>query len=214
MNSDKTTINKLYKLSKTINPLLIEDLYVTGSHALLHDNLSEDDFEKMQSLANHYNNYNIIVENDSLTSKEKENVTTLLKYYHDYKIKLFNKYKLIAYYDLNFEEVNDTKLYNIYHLVIENENKYGSYGIYANGILAESTDEAGLLRFPGYEKINVKNPLVDDIKETILDKIFRKINKKIIQETDNHLNYVNQKELVKFKTYKKNRILNISNQIY
>ena len=209
MNSEKTTINKLYKLSKSKNHNLIDDLYVTGSHAILHDSLSEDELEKMEALANHYNSYNIIVENDNLTEKEKEDYGLLLKYYHDYKITLFDKYKLIAYYDLDFEEVKDEQLYNIYHLVIENENKYGSYGVYANGILAETTDEAGLIRFPNYEKINTKIKIEKPIeKETILDKIAKKINKRIIVETDKHIKKNEEiKRTEKVKTYKKNKII-------
>jgi len=209
LNTEKTTINKLYKLTKSKNPLLIEDLYVTGSHALLHNNLSEDEYEKMNALADHYNNYNVVVENDNMSEEERENLSLLLKYYHDYKITLFNKYKLIAYYDLDFEEVNDENIYNIYHIVIENENKYGSYGIYANGILAESTNEAGLIRFPGYEKINSKDSLREFVpeKETIFDKIIKKINKKIIKETDKFLDE-REKNVThdKIKTYKKNRV--------
>lgn len=213
INSPSTTINKLYKLSKHKHPNLIDDLYVTGSHALLHDSLSEDELEKMESLANHYNNYNVVVENDCLTEKERENLSQLIKYYRDYKITMFNKYKLIAYYDLNFEEVNDTALYNIYHLVIENDNKYGSFGVFANGILAETTDEAGLLRFPGYEKINCKKVIPEVIEpETILDKLAKKLNKKVIKATNNFLEE-RELEMEKensrvTKTLKKNKITN------
>jgi hypothetical protein len=214
MNSASTTINKLYKLSKYKHPGLIDDLYVTGSHALLHDNLSEDELEKMEALANHYNNYNIVVENDTLTEEEKENMSLLIKYYRDYKITLFNKYKLIAYYDLNFEEVNEKALFNIYHLVIENNNKYGSFGVIANGILAETTDEAGLLRFPGYEKINCKMaiPELEDPETIFLNKLSKKMNKKIVKATDKFLEEIEKeketsrvrKSLKKIQIRKKN----------
>jgi hypothetical protein len=120
LNSCKKTVNKLFKMSKLKNPLLFEDLYITGSHALLYDKISEKEFQQMQLLSKHYPGY---------------------------QNKLFDKYKLIAYYDLGCEEINDTEIYDIYHLVIENENRNGSYGIYANGILVESTDEAGISRF-------------------------------------------------------------------
>ena len=205
MNSTSTTINKLYKLSKYRHPNLIDDLYVTGGHALLYDSLSEDELEKMEALANHYNNYNIVVENENLTDEEKESMSQLIKYYRDYKITLFNKYKLIAYYNLDFEEVNENALFNIYHLVIENDNKYGSYGVFANGILAETTDEAGLLRFPGYEKINCKKVIMDVVEpETILDKLAKKLNKKIVKETGKFL----EEETRVRRTLKKNKITN------
>jgi hypothetical protein len=107
----------------------------------------------MQRLADYYNNYEIEIDSNYLKEEEKEKLGDLLKYYKDYRITMLDKYKLIAYYDLDFEPVQDDSIYNIYHLVIENDNKFGSYGIYANGILVESTDEAGLSRFSGYEKI-------------------------------------------------------------
>ena len=209
MNSASTTINKLYKLSKDKHHNLIDDLYVTGGHALLHDSLSEDELEKMEALANHYNNYNVVVENENLTDEEIENMSQLIKYYRDYKITLFNKYKLIAYYNLDFEEVNDNALFNIYHLVIENDNKYGSYGVFANGILAETTDEAGLIRFPGYEKINCKKVIPEVVEpETILDKLAKKLNKKIIKETDKFLEEEETKETRVRRTLKRNKITN------
>jgi hypothetical protein len=45
-------------------------------------------------------------------------------------------------------------VFEIYHLVLENENEKFNYGIYANGVLAESTDELTLMRMKGFEKIN------------------------------------------------------------
>ena len=207
MNSPSTTINKLYKLSKDKYHSLIDDLYVTGGHALLHDSLSEDELEKMEALANHYNNYNVVVENENLTDQERESMSQLIKYYRDYKITMFNKYKLIAYYNLNFEEVNDNALFNIYHLVIENDNKYGSYGVFANGILAETTDEAGLIRFPGYEKINCKI-VIPKVAQTILIKLASKLHKQIIKETDKFLEEEETKETRVRRTLKRNKVTN------
>ena len=159
----------------------------------------------MEALANQYNNYNVVVENENLTDEEIENMSQLIKYYRDYKITMFNKYKLIAYYNLDFEEVNDNALFNIYHLVIENDNKYGSYGVFANGILAETTDEAGLIRFPGYEKINCKKVIPEVVEpETILDKLAKKLNKKIIKETDKFL----EEETRVRRTLKRNKVTN------
>ena len=187
-NTEKNTINKLYRLSKEKNLLLKDDLYVTGAHAILYDFLNPDQLEKMQRLADYYNNYEIEIDSNYLTEEEKEKLGDLLKYYKDYRITMLDKYKLIAYYDLDFEPVQDDSIYNIYHLVIENDNKFGSYGIYANGILVESTDEAGLSRFSGYEKINMKyDPEDKEVKETIFDKITRKLNEKVIESTDLHV---------------------------
>lgn len=126
MNSEKHTISKLYKLSKHNNSKLIDDLYVTGSHALLHDTLTYEEHESMNKLHESIN----------------------------YSTKIHDKYKLIAYYDDKFEEVNDIFEANIYHIILESEDKSVNYGIYANGILAESTDYLTLSRADGFQKIN------------------------------------------------------------
>jgi hypothetical protein len=110
-----------------------------------------------------FNNYKIHLENEEyMCDEEIKNKKQIMKYYNDYKITLLDKYKLIAYYDERFEELNTEKKYNIYHIVLENDNKYGNYGIYANGILAESTSEVSLLKFPNYEPINT----IKTIKKT------------------------------------------------
>jgi len=156
INTPVTTINKLYRLPKSVCPQLIEDLYVTGSHALLHDQLTEEQHEKMTHLADFYNTYTIRLENEEAMSEEqRETLKSMMRSYNDYQTMHLDKFKLIAYYNKDFEEVNIEKVFNIYHIVLENVNKYENYGIYANGILAESTSEASLQRFPHYERINI-----------------------------------------------------------
>jgi hypothetical protein len=206
-NSEKNTINKLFKLPKEKNQNLKEDLYVTGGHAVLYDNLSQDQFENMSKLAEYYNKYEVLIESDSLTEEEKEKMADSIKYYRDYKITMFDKYKLIAYYDLDFEEVNDRELYNIYHIVIENENKYCNYGIYANGMLVESTDEASLSRFSNYEIINsIPKYKMKGPKESIFDKLAKKLNKNVIETTDLHVtnNPARKKQITYRQIFKKN----------
>ncbi len=129
-NSSESTINKLYCIKKERHSNLIEDLYVTGSHALLYDELSDMEYEKMSRLVEHYNTYTIRLENEeNMSTEEVENTKGLMKYYNDYKMELEDKYKLIAYFDDRFEEVNDEGVFNIYHIVLENANKYDNYGI-------------------------------------------------------------------------------------
>ena len=182
-NSSESTINKLYRIKKESNSKLTEDLYVTGSHALLVDTMSDTEYEKMSSLVNHYNNYTIRIENEeNMDSDELEKMKGLMKYYNDYKMELEDKYKLIAYFDERFEEVNEEGVFNIYHIVLENANKYDNYGIWANGILAESTCEVSLSRFPSYDKVNF-NGVTTGLtklkreKENINDKLQRYLNK-------------------------------------
>jgi hypothetical protein len=158
---------------------------VTGSHALLYDNLSNEEFEKMYELIECYNNYNITFNDEYEYDQEYINdLKNMIKYYNDYKITLEDKYKLIAYFNPDFEEVTDNSICNIYHIVLENENKTENYGIYANGILAESTCEVSLTRFPGYEKINKTTTVNNGIKKgfDINDKLNNYLTKK--EKTD------------------------------
>jgi len=145
-NSKKHSIQNIYKLSKSKNPQLIEDLYVTGSHALFHDSITEDQYDKMNKLYKHYNKCEIVKTDAS--GKEVE------RYKSKMGVKYMDKFKLIPYYDDNFEEVNEDCLCNIYHIVLENNSIFDYYAIYANGILCESTPELTMLRVPSYSVIS------------------------------------------------------------
>jgi hypothetical protein len=216
-NSSESTINKLYCIKKEKHNKLIEDLYVTGSHALLYDDLTDIEYEKMSRLVDHYNTYTIRLENEeNMSTEDVENTKSLMKYYNDYKMELEDKYKLIAYFDDRFEEVNDEGVFNIYHIVLENANKYDNYGIWANGILAESTCEVSLSRFPGYEKVNfngVTNGLIKlkREKENINDKLQRYLNRaddkvvKMVEQEIKERKFTYKRAHILFhnKTYKK-----------
>lgn len=133
-NTKEHSIDKLFKLSKKRFPELglTEDLYVTGSHALLYDSLNEREIILMKKVIQYAaSNYKSI-----------------------YNAKIEDKFKLLAYHDERFEEIMMNAVFEIYHLVLENENEKFNYGIYANGVLAESTDELTLMRMKGFEKIN------------------------------------------------------------
>jgi hypothetical protein len=89
-----------------------------------------------------------------------------------FEIKLDNKFKLIAYYNERFEPFDEEGLFNIYHIVLENNgDKNKSYGIYANGILAESTTEESIKRFPNYELL--KNLYINDATINQTDKMMK-----------------------------------------
>ena len=133
-NTQEHSIDKLFKLSKKRFPELglTEDLYITGSHALLHDSLSDSELILMKKVI--------------------QMAATSFKSIYNAKIE--DKYKLLAYHDERFEEIMMNAVFEIYHIVLENENENFNYGIYANGVLAESTDEITLMRMKGFEKVN------------------------------------------------------------
>ena len=140
-NTKEHSINNLYRLPRTNNNELFEDLYITGSHAMLYDNILEREEEAMNTLLETYNDkFDIQISN-----------------------KIDGKYKLIAYYDNTFVEVKQDIVVSIYHLVLENENKYINYGIYANGVLTESIDEVNLLRYY-FNDVNEKITLINVAK--------------------------------------------------
>ena len=132
INSSKKTINKLYLMRKSKNNGLIEDLFVTGSHALLKNQLSEKEAKKMNTLLSNFKDVN-------------------------YERTIDDKQKVLACFDKRFEEYNKEGYFNIYHIVLEDENNntYKNYGIYANGILAESTMEKTLNKLNDFDLINI-----------------------------------------------------------
>ena len=68
-----------------------------------------------------------------------------------------DKYLLLAGFSNKFEKIMDTNEYEIYHVCCEDEgNNDLHYGIYANGILAESTDEITLSRIENFNLINLE----------------------------------------------------------
>jgi uncharacterized membrane protein len=97
---------------------------------------------------------------------------------------------------------------------LENANKYDNYGIWANGILAESTCEVSLSRFPGYEKVNfnrVTNGLtklrdrnINDKLQQYLKKVDDKVVKMVEQEIkERKFTYKRASLIRRNKTYKK-----------
>jgi hypothetical protein len=134
-NTETHNINNLFRQSKLTNGNLFEDLYITGSHSMLYDNLSEKEEEAMYKLLATYNSkFDIEIPN-----------------------RIEDKYKLIAYYDKSFTEVKQNISVYIYHLVLESDNNNRNYGIWANGALTESIDEFTLLKHLNNSEIKLVN---------------------------------------------------------
>jgi hypothetical protein len=164
INSSKKTINKLYMMKKSENNGLINDLYVTGSHALLKDELSE---------------------------REQKKMNTLLSNFKDIKYdkKIDDKYKLLSCFDKRFVEYNEEGYYNIYHIVLEDDKGiYKNYGIYANGILAESTMEDTLSKMNNFDLINIDNTNIIIQKSISRKDLFIKSNNLKASKAKKYLN--------------------------
>ena len=100
------SVFQICKLSNLENQT--EDLFLTGAHSLLVDNL-----------------------NDNQTKE-------ILKYRQIENCKIEDKYLLMTFCHELSEKINNNDIYELYHLVLENDDEYGQYGIYSNGILSES----------------------------------------------------------------------------
>jgi hypothetical protein len=98
---------------------MIEDLFVTGAHSILVNELS---------------------------TKETEGMIAI---YGTANRKIDDKTLLLSWVSDKFEAVNDNKNYTYYHLVLEHDNDENKrYGIWANGILTESQSEKHFLAKP------------------------------------------------------------------
>jgi hypothetical protein len=124
-NSPEKTKNKMYKMDKSKNPKLVDDLYITGGHSIIKHKLSKKEEDQM-------------------------NISGVKKNY----LKVFDRKKLLAFYSNKFEPISDGSIMDLYGLVLENDDIHSCEGIYANGILVESTSENGFLNVGKFIKIN------------------------------------------------------------
>ena len=105
----------MYLLEKTEENKLIEDLIVTGGHALLVDKLSDEELLT-------YKEMNVFDNGDP--------------------IKIDDKYLLLAGVSTQFKKIKEIIPYIYYHLTLENNGDDDErFGIYANGILTETVSK-------------------------------------------------------------------------
>ena len=119
---DKMIFDKIFKCTNANYPEIFEDLYITGLHAVLVDELTDEQQTQIKGIYN-----------DSV-------------YITD------DKYRLPVCYDERatlYETDNQEKVV-IFHLALDHKNENLNYGIYANGLLVETTSirlmaESGLI---------------------------------------------------------------------
>ena len=101
----------MYKMAKTDDNGLIEDLIVTGGHSILVDTISDEEQKKYDEMG--------------LTKFSNETID--------------NKQLLLSCVSDQFTALQDTGRYNYYHLLLENnDDEEERFGIWANGILTET----------------------------------------------------------------------------
>ena len=105
--------HSMYKMVKTEENSLFEDLIVTGGHSILLDEFTESEKKKLNKLG--------------------------IKEYED---KIDDKYLLLASASDQFVKLTGSDIYTCYHFVLEtNGNDDKQFGIWANGILTETTSK-------------------------------------------------------------------------
>jgi streptogramin lyase len=117
MINSKNIFKSMYIWRKSEENDLIEDLFITGAHSILLDELTEED---------------IINEKKFRKCKNIKSID--------------DKFLLLACSNKQFEQINDREVYTYYHLVLEDDNKFRNFGIWVNGILSETICEEFFLR--------------------------------------------------------------------
>jgi hypothetical protein len=118
-NNPNNWRNTMYKMEKTEENGLLEDLIVTGGHSILVDSISQEEQERLDKLG--LSDFPV-------------------------KYKFDNKYLLLASVSDHFIPLTDNKKYTYYHLTLENNGDDNQqFGIWANEVLTETTCKNYLL---------------------------------------------------------------------
>ena len=115
-NTDERIQDRLYKLTPRQYPTLTRDLIITGCHAILEDELTEEQTEKTLNILE-----------DIYVTDDKYRLIAMI----DERAEI---------YETEEEESE------IWHLCLEHEDDKMNYGIYANGLLVESCCKCNLER--------------------------------------------------------------------
>jgi hypothetical protein len=117
---DNTFYDKIYKCTSENYREIFEDLYITGLHAILVDELVGDQLIQIKSV------------------------------YDDNELMTDSKYRAPVCFDNRAIPYEEETQVVIYHLALDHEDENLNYGIYANGLLVESASirlmkESGLI---------------------------------------------------------------------
>jgi len=105
-------IDRLFVCTNENYPEIFEDLYITGLHSILVDDI---------------------------TKKQHEIITELHNLDRNDIFKTEGKYRLPVFLDEKAHQYGIEEEVTIYHLALDNEDEDNNYGIYANGLLVETT---------------------------------------------------------------------------
>jgi hypothetical protein len=117
-NNPQSKLGSMYKMAKTLENGLTEDLILTAQHS-------------------------IMVDQYPMEMKPIQEALRIL----GFQDKLDDKYLLFACLSKDFTQIADSELYYYYHFILQNDgnDENDRYGVYANGILAETPTKAYFL---------------------------------------------------------------------
>ena len=111
-NNPVSYLSSMYKMTKTEENGLLEDLIITGGHAILVDELTAEQEEKN------------------------------LKMYNNCKFKVDDKIMLLAGATNDFKVLEDNDTYTYYHFYLENDgDDTQRFGVWANNLLVETPNK-------------------------------------------------------------------------
>jgi hypothetical protein len=105
--------NSMYKMVKTLENGLTDDLIVTGGHSILVDAISDAEQKRFNALG--FPNFS--------------------------KHKIEDKHLLLAAACDDFVKLTDINTYTYYHFILENDDDTQRYGVWANGVLTETMNK-------------------------------------------------------------------------
>lgn len=108
-NDSNCWYKSMYKMTKTDD--MLDDLFITGYHSILENELSENELSKHIELNIFDGNFN----------------------------KVDDKFLVPASISDKCVQLKDTNIYTYYHFALESPDEYQQFGVYANGALSEST---------------------------------------------------------------------------
>jgi hypothetical protein len=110
----------MYKMEKTNNNTLIEDLIVTGGHGIMVDELSNTEIEAYKT-------------SGAFRGKPP---------------KIEGKILLLANLSDNFTQINNNNTFTYYHFTLENGgNDNQRYLVWANGIMSETPSKKQYMKY-------------------------------------------------------------------
>lgn len=110
--------SSMYKMAKTPENGLTDDLIVTGGHSLLVDSISNEEQERFNTLG--------------------------FPKFSMHKIE--DKHLLLSAVSANFVKLTDINTYTYYHFILENDDDTQRYGVWANGILTETMNKTNFMK--------------------------------------------------------------------